>query len=67
MATFTAVITYHFDTEYEVEAGSYEEAEQRALEEATEWLPYSSVKGYTHDWYQVEVEVSHLDGELDED
>lgn len=66
MATFRGVVTYHFDTEYEVEAGSYEEAEQRALEEATEWLPYSSVKGYTDTWYQVEVEVYHEDGELDD-
>ena len=66
MATFTAVITYSFDTEYEIEAGSYEEAEQRALEEATEWLPYSSIKGYTDTWGQVEVGVDHIDGELDD-
>ena len=37
MARFRATIVYTFDTEYEVEAGSYEEAEARALEEATEW------------------------------
>lgn len=66
MATFTAVITYSFDAEYEIEAGSYEEAEQRALEEATEWKPYSSAKGYTDDWGQVEVETYHRDGELDD-
>lgn len=67
MARFRATVVYTFDTEYEVEAGSYEEAEARALEEATEWKPYSSEKGYTHDWYQVEVEVYHEDGELDDE
>ena len=66
MATFEVTVTYHFDTTYEVEADSYEQAEYKALEDATEWKPYSSIKGYTHDWYQVEVEASHISGEIDE-
>ena len=66
MATFEVTVTYHFDTTYEVEADTYEQAEYKALEEATEWKPYSSIKGYTEDWYQVEVEASHISGELDD-
>jgi hypothetical protein len=66
MATFEVTVTYHFDTTYEVEADSYEQAEYKALEEATEWKPYSSVKGYTEDWYQVEVEPAHISGELED-
>ena len=67
MARFRATVTYNFDTEYEIEAGSYEEVEARALEEATEWKPYSSELGYTHDWYSVDIENVHTDDELDED
>jgi hypothetical protein len=66
MATFEVTVTYHFDTTYEVEADSYEQAEYKAQEEATEWKPYSSVKGYTEDWYQVEIETAHIDGELED-
>jgi hypothetical protein len=65
MAKFTAVVSFHFDTEYEVEADSYEEAEQEALALAEEWKPYSSEKGYTHDWYTVEIDNLNTDEELD--
>lgn len=67
MATFTVGVSFHFDTEYEVEADSYEEAEQKALTEAEEWKPYSSDLGYTHDWYSVEIDNVHTNDELDED
>ena len=66
MATFNVVLSYHFDHEYEVEADSYEEAEQKALDEGREWLPYSSEKGVTYDWYAVDIENCHTDDELDE-
>jgi hypothetical protein len=67
MALFTVVVSFHFDTEYEVEADSYEDAEQKALNQAEEWKPYSSELGYTHDWYSVDIENVHTDDELDED
>jgi hypothetical protein len=67
MATFNVTVSFHFDTEYDVEADSYEEAEQKALDEAREWLPYSSEKGVTYDWYSVDIENVHTDDELDED
>lgn len=66
MATFEVTVTYHFDTTYEIEADSYEQAEYKAQEEATEWKPYSSTKGYTEDWYQIEIETAHIDGELED-
>lgn len=67
MATFDVTLSFHFDHEYQVEADSYEEAEQKALEEAEEWKPYSSDKGVTYDWYSVDIENVHTDDELDED
>jgi hypothetical protein len=67
MANFTVVLSFHFDHEYEVEADSYEDAEQKALELAEEWKPYSSDKGVTYDWYAVDIENCHTEDELDED
>ena len=67
MANFNVSVSFHFDDEYEVEADSYEEAEQLALQEAEEWKPYSSEKGVTYDWYSVDIENVHTDDELDED
>ena len=67
MATFTVAVSFHFDTEYEVEADIYEEAEQEALNQAEEWKPYSSDKGYTDSWYAVDIEGVHTEDELDED
>jgi hypothetical protein len=67
MATFTVVVSYHFDTEYEVEADNYTDAENEALNLAEEWKPYSSDKGVTYDWYSVEIENVHTDDELEED
>lgn len=67
MANFTVVVSFHFDDEYQVEADSYTDAEQLALELAEEWKPYSSDKGVTYDWYSVEIENVHTDDELEED
>jgi hypothetical protein len=67
MANFNVSVSFHFDTDYSVEADSYEEAEQEALRLAEEWKPYSSELGYTHDWYSVDIENVHTDDELDED
>ena len=67
MATFDVTVSFHFDTEYQVEANSYEEAEELALAEAEEWKPYSSVKGYTHDWYAVEIEACTTNDELEDE
>lgn len=67
MATFEVVVSFHFDTEYEVEADSYEEAEQLALSQAEEWKPYSSDKGVTYDWYSVDIENCSTNDELPED
>lgn len=67
MATFDVLVSFHFDHEYEVEANSYEEAEEKALAEAQEWKPYSSELGYTHDWYSTEIEMINTNDELDED
>ncbi len=67
MATFRGVVSFHFDDEYEVEADSYEDAEQKALEQAEEWKPYSSDKGVTYDWYSVDIENVHTDDELDDE
>ena len=66
MATFTTVVTFTFDAEYEVEADTYENAEEQALSQAEEWKPYSSDKGVTYDWIDVEVEVSTEDELEDE-
>jgi len=66
MATFTVVVSYHFDQEYEVEAGSYEEAEHEALLVADEWKPYSSEKGYTDNWYAVEIESIDTEDEVED-
>jgi hypothetical protein len=57
MAKFTAVVTYTFDTEYEFEAENQEEAEQEASFLSREWLPYSSEKGYTDSWVDVDMSV----------
>ena len=67
MATFRAVVTYSFDTEFEFEADTFEEAEDMANNLSGEWLPYSSEKGYTDFWNNTDVEVYHESGELDED
>ena len=67
MATFDVTLSFHFDTEYTVEADSYEEAEEKALNQAQEWKPYSSELGYTHDWYSVDIENVHTFDELDEE
>lgn len=55
MAEFNVVVSFHFDTEYSVEADTPEEAEQEALRLADEWKPYSSSMGYTDDWYDVQI------------
>lgn len=67
MATFRVVVSFHFDDEYQVEADSYDQAEQEALALAEEWKPYSSDKGVTYDWYSVDIENVYTDDELDED
>ena len=67
MATFEVVVSFHFDTEYEVEADSYEEAEQKAMSLAEEWKPYSSELGYTHDWYAVDIENCSTNDDLDDE
>jgi len=67
MALFKVSLSFHFDTEYEVNADSYEQAEELARELGEEWKPYSSEKGYTDWWYSVDVEGVHTDEELDED
>jgi len=67
MATFDVTLSFHFDTEYQVEADSYEEAEDKALALSQEWKPYSSELGYTHDWYSTEIESINTFDELPED
>lgn len=67
MANFNVSVSFHFDTDYNVEADSYDEAEQKALDLAEEWKPYSSEQGVTYDWYAVDIENVHTDDELDED
>lgn len=67
MIKYTVGVSFHFDTTYEVEATSQDEAEQLALQKAEEWLPYSSELGYTHDWYSVDIENVHPDVEFEED
>ena len=67
MANFTVVVSFHFDDEYQVEADSYDEAEQKALELAEEWKPYSSDKGVTYDWYSVDIESVHTPDVLDDE
>jgi hypothetical protein len=67
MATFDVVVSFFFDTDYRVEANSYEEAERLALEEAEEWKPYSSDKGWTEFWHDVQIESVTTDDELEED
>ena len=67
MATFKAIVTYTFDTEYEFEADSYEQADNIASDLSAEWLPYSSEKGYTDFWANTDLEVSYQTGDLDED
>jgi hypothetical protein len=67
MATFRAVVTYSFDTEFEFEADSYDTAENLANDLSTEWLPYSAQKGYTDFWNNIDCEIYLEDGELEED
>ena len=67
MATFNVVVSFSYDTDYTIEADSYEEAEQLALEEAEEWKPYSSDKGYTDFWHDVQIESVTTDDELKEE
>lgn len=64
MATFDVTVSFHFDTEYQVEADSYDEAEQKALALSQEWKPYSSELGYTHDWSTTDVESMNTFDEL---
>ena len=67
MAKFNVVVSFFYDTDYEVEASDYEQAEQFALELAEEWKPYSSDKGYTDFWHDVQIESVTTDDELEED
>ncbi len=67
MATFNVVVSFFYDTDYTIEADSYEEAEEKALEEAEEWKPYSSDKGWTEIWHDVQIESVTTDDKLDED
>ncbi len=67
MATFEVSISFHFDTTYEVEAKSYEEAEELAMNLAEEWKPYSSDKGVTYDWYAVDLEACSTNDELEDE
>ena len=67
MAKFNVVVSFFYDTDYEVEASDYEQAEQFALELAEEWKPYSSDKGYTEFWHDVQIESVTTDDELDEE
>ena len=67
MATFEVSISFHFDTTYEVEAKSYEEAEELAMNQSEEWKPYSSDKGYTDFWYSVDVEGVTTNDELEDE
>lgn len=66
MAKFTVAVSFHFDTEYEVEADSYTDAENEALNLAEEWKPYSSDKGVTYDWYSVDIEGVHTEDEVED-
>lgn len=67
MANFNVSVSFHFDTDYNVEADSYEEAEQKALDLAEEWKPYSSEEGVTYDWYSVDIENVHTDEDLEDE
>ena len=67
MATFNVVVSFFYDTDYTIEADSYEEAERLALEEAEEWKPYSSNKGWTEFWHDVQIDSITTDDELDEE
>jgi hypothetical protein len=67
MATFNVVVSFSYDTDYEVEASDYEQAEQFALELAEEWKPYSSEKGYTDFWHDVQIDSVTTDDELEEE
>ena len=67
MATFDVVVSFFFDTDYRVEANSFEEAEEEALALAEEWKPYSSDKGYTEFWHDVQIESVTTDDELEEE
>jgi len=66
MAKFNVSVVFTFYDDIEVEAGSYEEAENKAYDLAGEWLPYSSVKGYTEEWDDFRVEAELVSGELDD-
>jgi hypothetical protein len=56
--TFRAVVNYQFDTEIEVVAHSFEEAEELANNIAQDlYLPYTSEKGYTDFWHTIDVDV----------
>jgi len=67
MATFNVVVSFFYDTDYTIEADSYEEAEEKALEEAEEWKPYSSDKGWTEFWHDVQIESITTDDEMEEE
>ena len=67
MANFNVSVSFHFDTDYNVEADSYDEAEQKALDLAEEWKPYSSEQGVTYDWYAVDIENVHTDEDLEDE
>ncbi len=67
MATFNVVVSFSYDTDYTIEADSYEEAERLALELAEQWKPYSSEQGVTYDWYSVDIENVYTPEELEEE
>lgn len=68
MATYEVEVIGHFSATVEVEADSYEEAEELGIQEfERDYLPYSSVNSWTDVWGHTEVEsVINLDEE-DED
>lgn len=56
LAEHRVLVTLHFDEEYLVQARSYEEARNKALELALEWEPHSKARGENGEWYRVAVE-----------
>ena len=68
MARFEVEVIGHFSAVVEVEADSYEEAEEMGIREfERDYSPYSSVNGWTDSWGMTEVEdVKNLD-ESEED
>ena len=59
MALFEVEVIGHFSEVLEVEADSFEEAEEMALEKFEQNnSPYSKVNGWTDAWSHTEVEAS---------